>query len=259
MIVKPRKKRKWLRLFWLLPGLLLVACVAHRLVFPEETRAILVRFSYFKRSGRLYYSDSTPASEVTRMHSLIEQASKRVATFWNGQQSNPRFIYCETQEEFARYSISPDAPACTYCKLGEHIVVNADGMDADIIAHEISHAEFYARVGFYIWSFKIPDWFKHGLAMQNDYRIYYSTDTLIARTDSLKTLPDVTKLKTSQQFYSGSPEEVMLHYMAAKYRVALWFTRDRLAALVAALRKGDPFDEAFAETELMNPGNHTPD
>lgn len=159
--------------------------------------------------------------------------------------SSPVFIYCEQETDFKKYSINPGAPAVTYCKLGEHIVLSREGIDIDVIAHEISHAELYDRVGFYIWTFKLPDWFKHGLAMQNDYRNYFSVDTLRARTDNFKTIPDITNLKTSAQFYSGTTDQIMLRYMAAKYVINKWYTRDKLDRLLSDLRSGKSFDESF--------------
>jgi hypothetical protein len=137
------------------------------------------------------------------------------------------------------------APAVTYCKLGTYIVLSKEAADLDIIADEISHAELYTRVGFYTWTFVIPDWFKHGLAMQNDYRPYYSADTFIARTDHFKNMPDITRFKTGAQFYSGTSEQIMLRYMVAKYEVGRWYTREKLNQLIKDLNSGKSFEESL--------------
>ncbi len=108
-------------------------------------------------------------------------------------------------------------PALTYIKFGSYIVISNEGVDLDIIAHEISHAEFYERIGFYNWSFKIPRWFDEGLAMQNDNRNYYSEDTLKLKSNNYKNLPDVKKLKSGKQFNEeGSHEQIMLNYHDCK-------------------------------------------
>ncbi len=222
-----------------------LASFAHFIIFPNETRSILIGFSKFKKEGSLYYNPSISGNSIEKVQTLIKGASERVNRFWGSMKSSPVFIYCEQETDFKKYSINPGAPAVTYCKLGEHIVLSREGIDIDVIAHEISHAELYDRVGFYIWTFKLPDWFKHGLAMQNDYRNYFSVDTLRARTDNFKTIPDITNLKTSAQFYSGTTDQIMLRYMAAKYVINKWYTRDKLDRLLSDLRSGKSFDESF--------------
>lgn len=120
-------------------------------------------------------------------------------------------------------------------------------MNLDIIAHEISHAEFYERVGFYEFNYKIPSWFKHGLAMQNDYRDYYSEDTLKVKSADFKNMPDIKNYKTDLQFYNGSHEQVMLNYMTAKHVVKNWETKQKLEKLIEGLNSGKTFDKAHGQ------------
>lgn len=222
-----------------------VAALAHYLVFPQQTRCILVGFSSFKKDGTLYYNEATPKSRLDSVKLLIEQATVRVSDFWGDKKASPTFIYCYTATDFERYSQAPAAPAITQLKLGAYIVLSADGADPDIIAHEITHAELYERVGFYKWTFVLPPWFRHGLAMQNDFRSYYSEDTLKARSDNFATLPDIQKFKSDDEFYAGTTEEVMLNYMTAKYLVRRWYTKEKLAQLLKDINAGKGFDEAF--------------
>ncbi len=238
-------KKKFYRILVIVIMLVPLASFAHFIIFPNETRTILIGFSKFRKEGSLYYNASTSINSIDSIQTLIKHASERVGNFWGSRESSPVFIYCDQETDFKKYSINPDAPAVTYCKLGEHIVLSREGIDLDIIAHEISHAELYARVGFFIWTFKLPDWFKHGLAMQNDYRNYYSVDTLRVRTDNFKTMPDITKFKTSAQFYSGPVEQIMLRYMAAKYFISKWYSKEKLERLILDLRAGKSFDESF--------------
>jgi hypothetical protein len=238
-------KKRLLRIVVLIMMLVPLASFAHFLIFPQETRSLLIGFSDFKKEGCLYFNPASPRSSIDRVEALIESATKRVVHFWGDKKASPVFIYCEQDADFKKYSINAGAPAVTYCKLGEHIVLSNDGIDLNIIAHEISHAELYARVGFYIWTFKLPDWFKHGLAMQNDYRSYYSEDTLKVRTNNFKSLPDITKFKTGAEFYSGSMDQIMLRYMIAKYVIRLWYTPEKLQQLIGDLQAGKSFDQSY--------------
>ena len=224
-----------------------LAAIVHYIVFPQQTRCILIDYSNFVKDGRIYFNATTPQSKIDTLKILIEQASTRIDGFWGVKTSDPKFIYCDNKEDFKKYSNAPNAPAVTHLKLGAYIVLSKDGADKDIIAHEISHAELYKRVGFYKWNFVIPPWFKHGLAMQNDNRDYYSEDTLKARSGNFKNLPDIKKFTKDEDFYSGNLEQVMLNYMTAKYDFKTWYTKEKLEKLIQELNAGRSFKEAFGQ------------
>ena len=223
-----------------------VSAMAHFFLFPQQTRSILIGFSDFKKEGRLYFNSNTPNSKIDSVRSLIQLASRRVTTFWGQKTCDPAFIYCDTESDFNKYGNPFPVPAVTHIKLGAHIVISKEGIDLDIIAHEMSHAELYERIGFYNWTFKIPTWFDEGLAMQNDHRDYYSEDTLKAKSDNYKNMPDVRKLVSGRQFNeTGTHEQVMLNYMAAKHEVKLWYTKEKLDKFIKDINAGKSFDEAF--------------
>jgi hypothetical protein len=222
-----------------------VAAFAHFIIFPQETRTILIGFSDFKKEGRLYYNAGTPIEKVDTLKSLIAAASIRVADFWGAQKANPKFIYCDTDDDFKKYGNDRKDPATTQYKMGPYVIISNEGLDLDIIAHEFSHAELYARTGFYTVMFKIPRWFDEGLAMQNDYRNYYSEDTLRVRSDNFRNLPDVSKFNSGGAFYEGSPAQVKLNYLTAKHVVKNWYTKEKLAKLITGLNSGKTFAEVF--------------
>lgn len=224
-----------------------ISAFAHFIIFPQETRSILIDYSNFKKKGRVYFIGSTLHHKIDSLESLITQASTRIDNFWGRKTSNPKFIYCNNEDDFKKYCVNPGAPAVTYLKLGSIIVLSADAIDVDIIAHEISHAEFYKRIGFYKFNYKIPSWFKHGLAMQNDYRDYYSDDTLKVKSDNFKNLPDIKSFKSDGQFYAGSRQQIMLNYMTAKHELKNWYTKEKLDKFLKDINSGKTFEEAFAK------------
>ena len=222
-----------------------IAAFAHFIIFPQETRSILIDYSNFKKEGRIYFNSSTPQIKIDSLKSLINQASIRIDHFWGQKTCNPKFIYCDNKEEFKKYCYNPSVPAVTYSKLGAVIVLSADAIDPDIIAHEFSHAEFYHRIGFYDRTFKIPTWFDEGLAMQNDYRDYYSDDTLKVKSGNFKNLPDIKNFKSAGQFLAGSHEQIMLNYMTAKHEVKNWYTKEKLNQFIKDINSGKTFKEAY--------------
>ncbi len=76
-------------------------------------------------------------------------------------------------------------------------------------------------------------------------RSYYSKDTLKAKTDNFKNMPDITKFKSGAQFYGGTVDQVMLRYMVAKYEVGRWYSPEKLSQLIKDLNSGKSFDESF--------------
>jgi hypothetical protein len=224
-----------------------VAAFAHFIFFPQQTRSILIDYSSFKKEGSLYFNANTPQNKSDTIQSLIQSASGRVADFWAQKTCTPKYIYCEAEADFKKFGSPYPLPALTHVKFDTYIVISNEGADLDIIAHEIAHAEFYNRIGFYNWTFKIPTWFDEGLAMQNDYRNYNSEDTLKLKTDNFKNLPDVKQLKTGKQFHEGNNEQIKLNYMAAKHEVKNWYSKEKLEQLIKDLISGKSFEEAFSK------------
>lgn len=226
-------------------ALLPAAAVAHFAIFPQQTKSLLIAYSSFKKDGCFYYNSATPSGKIDNLKAVAMQASTRVANFWGARISSPKIIYCDTPADFATYCANPTAPAVTYLKLGTVIVLSRDAANVDIVAHELSHAELYARIGGYQFDAKIPSWFKHGLAMQNDYRNYYSEDTLRAKTNNFNNLPAIKNMQSDEQFYAGSPQQVMLNYMAAKHEVKNWYTPEKLRVFIEKLNAGETFAQAY--------------
>lgn len=238
-------KKILIRTILLLIVVIPIAGFAHSIFYPQETRSILVDFSDYKRSGRIYAHPQTPQSKIDSLQMLIEEASVRVTVFWGQKISNPKFIFCESEEDYLKYSGSYLAPAVAHLKLGAHIVLAKDGLDLDVIAHEISHAELYERTGFYKKLFRIPTWFDEGLAMQVDHREYYSYNNLLLLSDSLKNIPDIKAI--NYQFQAGGREQVMLNYMAAKHELSNWYSKEKLDKFIAAIKSGKSFEEAYEQ------------
>jgi len=226
-----------------------LAAFAHSLVFPHETRAILIDFSNFKRDGRLYFHPDTPQEKIDSLHMLIAEGSERVEELFGQKTCYPKFIFCDREEDFLKYSMSSSIPALAHLKLGSYIVLGKDGVDIDIISHEISHAELYERLGFFK-RMAIPAWFDEGLAMLVDHRSYYSEENLRIKTHDFKNVPDVKAMNDLRRFQSGTREDIMLHYMTAKYEMSKWYSQEKLLQLIHDIKKGSSFHEAFNVPQL---------
>lgn len=224
-----------------------IAALVHFIVFPHETKSILIDYSNFKKDGNVYFNALTPQPKVDSLKSVIKTALSRIDSFWGQNTCNPKFIYCDNETDFAKYCDNPNNPAVAYYKLGGIIVLNHDAIDLDIISHEWSHGEFGKRIGFFRKLYKIPTWFDEGLAMQNDYRDYYSDETLKVKSDNFRNLPDIISYKTAGQFLAGSHEQIMFNYMTAKHVIKNWYTKKKLNTLIEDINSGKTFEEAYGK------------
>lgn len=238
--------RKLKKYVFLILGILLFVGIIHYNVFPQETHCILIDFSDFEKKGSFYTKSGIADTTQTKIEQIILLAEKKVELFWGRRLAHPKYIYCETDADFAQYGGNPLAPASTQMKLSGYIVFNPRGIDINILSHELCHAELYERLGFFK-NLRTPMWFHEGLAMQVDDRLEYSTDTLMAKTDSLKKIIAVKQLLSGNDFQSG---DVMLNYLLAKYEVGKWYTPQKLEALLVCFKEGGDFDKCYQNAEI---------
>lgn len=237
------KKMKILIAFF---GILFItAGVAHAFVFPQQTRCILIDFYDFEQEGNLYYRSGLDKNSKIELQAIIKNAEKRVAEFWGKKTTNPKFIYCENDADYLKFGVPFMTPAAANMKLGSYVVISKDGVDLDIVAHELSHTELYERIGFFNREFKIPTWFDEGLAMQVDLRSYYSIEDLKSKSNNFQNLPDVKTMNSFIEFGKGTRAAIMLNYSTAKYEVHNWYTPKKLKKFIKEINNGGDFETAF--------------
>jgi len=220
---------------------------AHALVFPQETRCILIDFYDFEKDGNLYFRADVDAATIADLQQKISKANARVEKFWKGKIVAPKYIYCQNNEDYKKFGVPFMTPACAHMKLGSYVVISNKGNDVHILAHEISHTVLFNKIGFFNRVLKIPVWFDEGLAMQVDWREYYSIDSLKEQSENFKNLPDVKQLTTYSQFGSGTRERIMLNYSTSKYVVNEWYSEEKLENFIQKINEGKSFEEAYSE------------
>ncbi|MEJ7610674.1 MAG: hypothetical protein WKF88_05780 [Ferruginibacter sp.] len=242
-------KKKILRSTLLILLLLPTIALAHFFVFPQETRCILIPFSGFEKRGHIYFSPGTAPDTIALLQKQLLAAKKNLTGFW-GENTilKHTVIYCNNESDFNDYGL-PGAPAVIHRKLGAYPVFKPESLNTSIIAHELSHGVLYNNIGWYKCTFTIPSWFDEGLAMQVDERDYYSVDTLMLKKQTGIRLPDIMTLKSSADFHSGSPEQIMLNYATSKYVVRQWLATHSLERFIRRIRAGQSFISAYNEKD----------
>ena len=221
-----------------------VSTVAYAVAMPKATRCMLIDFYDFKKDGNLYYRASANPEDISSITSILEKAKERNRIFWGENQAEPIFIYCDTDEDYKKFESPLLTPAAAHLSIKSFVVIGNDGVDLDILSHEISHTELSSRIGIWNRILEIPVWFDEGIAMQVDHRNYYSIDTLAKKSDDFKVLPNVEKTD-AKQFWSGSRSEVMMNYMTAKYRISKWYSKEKVDEFVKQINEGKSFQEAY--------------
>jgi hypothetical protein len=236
------------RTFIIVVVLLPLMTFAHFIVFPQETRCIFISFSNFEHKQNVYYSKTTNATQLENLLQLKKAAEDKVKNFWiENTLSDYTLIYCNSEKDYDKYGTA-GTPATTQRKLGAFVVLSKEGVDEQIIAHEITHTILYNHIGWYKAIFKIPTWFEEGLAMQVDDRPKYAIDVLQTKINNGLTIPDVSTIATGAKFYTGDDDAITLNYATAKYVIHEWLKTHSLSLFIKKMNDGDSFEKAYKES-----------
>ncbi len=219
---------------------------AHFMVFPQETRCIFISFYNFEHKQNVYYSKTT--TQVENLFHLKKAAEDKVKSFWKENAVlDYTLIYCNNENEYNKYGTA-NTSATTQRKLGAFVVISNEGVDEQIIAHEITHTILYNHIGWYKAIYKIPTWFEEGLAMQVDDRKKYAIDVLQTKINNGLTLPDVTTIATGAKFYTGDDDAITLNYATVKDVIHEWLKTHSLKKFIEAIKHGAAFKKAYEES-----------
>jgi len=235
-------------------------------LYPQIFYCELIAFSNFKSSDKkVYFSPDINRNKYKTLQSTIALAEARVDSFYRGKKSDPKIIICQTPQQYQKYCSSTEGAGCSIGTPwgSSYVILNAQGMNTDVIAHEMSHIELLKRIGWWRTTNDIPQWFNEGLALMLDrrfvsetaprdrYRAYrYEWRYYTRNGRDLLLLKDIS---TMREFFHGDQRHVMTAYMTAGMEVSYWLLLRRDAGLqqfIGKMRAGTPFMEAYGP---MNP------
>nr|WP_295932258.1 hypothetical protein [uncultured Dyadobacter sp.] len=256
--MKIRPIRKVVQFF--LTGLLILLGSLFFL-YPQVFYCELIAFSGFRSdNGKVYFSPDISKSKYNKLKSVVALAEARVDTFYSGRKSTPKIIICHTPQQYKKYCSSTEGAGCSIGTPwgSSFVILNAQGMNVDVIAHEMSHVELLARLGWWKTTTDIPQWFNEGLALMLDRR--FVTETLPAEryrayryewryyTRNGRELLLLDDISTITEFFKGDQKHVMTAYMTAGMEISYWVARRGSAGLqrfIADMNAGASFSEAY--------------
>lgn len=148
-------------------------------VFPQVLRCSFVAYDDFiPLQSNVYVAGTTTFKQRDSLKKYIQIAKKRVIDFWGRQQGHATLIFCNDADQYLKYCRTASGAGCTIgTPVGSWIVLNKDGLNADVIAHEMSHDELMTRLGWWKTKRIIPTWFDEGVALMHDYRFVSNPDS----------------------------------------------------------------------------------
>ena len=257
-----------LRRYWwihLLGGGLLLGLLLSGYLYPQLLRCELAVYNGFSaQAPRLYIHREVSTEQRRSALVAVRKAEKRVRAFWGQKQGRARILVCSSVDQYERYCRSREGAGCSLASPwgSSYIVLNHDGLNTDVISHEMCHDELFTRLGWWVVARQIPQWFNEGLALMLDYRFVAETDPSLrhhAYQEEWRYLSQgeqpltLTQLKSVSDFFGGDSRHVMLAYMTSAREVARWLevVGDKgLSELIEALtQQGHSFEEAYKNIE----------
>lgn len=258
------------RLFWWIVSGSFTLVVSYYVLFPHVWHCQWIDFSAFKKvSSNLYISTKTPPKHLQKAIKSMEEARKRITQLWDGFEGQGVLILCESSEEYYHYCHSNEGAGCSIGTPwgASYIVLNLDGLNTDVIAHEMCHDELFTRLGWWTTTRQIPQWFNEGLALMVDYRFVGTTDPIqryldyqeacLSASKGGQTVFELKEISTMKGFFGGNENHVFLAYMTAGVEVSKWLSErgiKQVPLFINQIKAGASFDKAY--TDLEKKQNH---
>ena len=258
-------KNQTTRYFFSFFALFFGAIFSYFFLFPQVWNCQWVARSDFKQVGAgLFVSPEISAQQQKAAFKNIAIAQKRIAQFWGKREGKAALILCNNGAEYQHYCNSNEGAGCSIGTPWGHsfVVLNREGLNADVIAHEMCHDELFTRLGWWKTKRQIPQWFNEGLALVNDYRFVSATDSIqrcidyhqemLYRSNGGQVALALDDIATTNGFFGGDEAHVMLAYMTAGTEVSRWLSlvgTQKMRKLVAELQTGGDFSANYRKLE----------
>ncbi len=213
---------------------------------PGLTQSHLVAFSDFRRAAPgVYVEPAMPDEEVEALLAQVDASKRRVASLFGGAFASAPTIIAGADEVAMRRYMGNRAGATHATPMGSFVVIGPDGLNLDVISHELVHAEHHARVGYMSYWLSTPMWFIEGPAMQVDLREKYADPTWHEMTDGGRRAPELDEMRTGRGFANG---DLTANYATAKHEVARWIAaggRATVPRFLARMSEGADFEASY--------------
>lgn len=212
-----------------------------------------IQFRGFTQIQDNVYIDQSYQKDSAEILSIIDEAKARVSDFWGEPEGKPTIIISGNQKKLAKLGWTGNPALTTTFVLGgahSYVVVSPNGLNVDVAAHELTHAELHERLykTKMFPSALVPIWFDEGVAMQNDYREKYNEDAWMVATDNGANITNFADLETAGQFFNKDNEIRSYNYIISRHEVNHWIERhgiEELITLINNVNAGKDFNGLY--------------
>ena len=164
-------------------------------------------------------SNDTPSNLNDKVLKVIQESIDRNDTFFQ-YKTKPLDIYFLNRSVYVTMFSSKNVFASFLTTpFTSWIVVNEDGLNVDVIAHEIAHYNIYESLGYSKWikqKFEFPIWLDEGLACQLDNRNVFDLKNDV----NVKTLNSVIQTLEARKNDFSNQDLIWENYSLSKYAVS---------------------------------------
>jgi hypothetical protein len=199
--------------------------------------------SYTSITADAHAAPGLDSVQFEHFSDLLNSARERIGERYGPTQSRPRLIVTDDPVTARRWGANETASmhrlpwrAC--------IVIGPMGLNVDVVAHEILHAEIQHRVGFWRLLRDIPVWFDEGAALTVDYRAPFLPENIELNAEQIEAVMD---LVSARSFFSG---QVRQNYQAARLAVIPLIDNESFYEDLERIADGASFDEVFLPKPL---------
>jgi hypothetical protein len=211
-------------------------------------------------TDNLYVDNAMSAGDRAQVRLVVDQARTRVAAFFGDLSTSPVVLACATETCSTAFGGSgPRAKS-----FGEsRMLLSSRGTTLPIISHEWTHIELHHRIG--LWRMRlVPTWFDEGLAVVVSDEPTHSERQWEEIQRLHLPIPQLTELLSTNDWImavhsygddndSKDPSNGrFVVYSTVGHEVRRWHAiagRDGLLDMIAAIRDGDMFSDAYAKAE----------
>ncbi len=181
---------------------------------------------------------------------------RRAAEFYGGLAAAPKVVACASMACYRRFG----GIARKGVFRNGTILLSPEGLSPVAVAHEWSHAELAARVGWLRTWWRVPQWFDEGIAVVASRDPRYTEEAWRSATDNGAKAPALSSLESLRGWLRATGkdgETRQLSYGTARHEVARWYAAAGpagLRELIANLKHGADFRESYDRVEREGAG-----
>ena len=222
--------------------------------FPQFLRCYFVKLDGFQEmQPNVFVEKRISKKQQDSLKSYVKMAKKRINHFWGKQEGQAKVIFCKNIETYKKYCQSSEGAGCSIgTPLGSWIILNTDGLNIDVIAHEMCHDELMTKLGWWKTKKTIPTWFDEGLALMLDYRFVSSQDSIQRYIDYRAELNYLTpqavsldELKTQKQFFGQDQLFIKIAYFSSAAAISKKISikgRKEIFSIIEKVKKEGEFE-----------------